>query len=81
MKAKVLKKFKDKYSGKIYKTGTVIEVTEERFEEIRNTDESLVEAVEEKADETADETADESTEEAAEEKAEEKKPARKTKAK
>jgi hypothetical protein len=69
MKAKVLKKFKDKYSGKIYKPGTVIEVTEERFEEIRNADKSLIEAVEEKA------------EEAAEEKAEEKKPARKTKAK
>ena len=73
MKAKVMKKFKDKYSGKIYKPGTVIEVTEERFEEIRNTDESFVEAVEEKAEESA--------EEAAEEKAEEKKPARKTKAK
>lgn len=77
MKAKVLKKFKDKYSGKIYKPGTVIEVTEERFEEIRNTDESFVEAVEEKAEEVAEE----STEEAAEKKAEEKKPARKTKAK
>lgn len=73
MKAKVLKKFKDKYSGKIYKPGTVIEVTEERFEEIRNTDKSLIEAAEKKAEEVA--------EEAAEEKAEEKKPARKTKAK
>lgn len=34
MKAKVLKRFKDKYSGKVYKAGEVITVSKERFEEI-----------------------------------------------
>lgn len=34
MKAKVLKPFKDKYSGEIYKVGEKITVTRERFEEI-----------------------------------------------
>lgn len=75
MKAKVLKKFRDKHTGKIRKVGTVFEVSEERFAEIRNTDESLVEAVEEKAEETATEDT------ATEEKAEEKKPAKKAKTK
>lgn len=69
MKAKVLKKFRDKRNGKIYKTGAIIEVTKDRFAEISKTDASLIEAVEEKADEAA-----------AEEKAEEKKPSKKAKA-
>lgn len=34
MKAKVLRKFKDKHSGKIYAAGEVITVTRERFDEI-----------------------------------------------
>lgn len=34
MKAKVLKKFKDKKNGKIRNVGDVIIVTEERFKEI-----------------------------------------------
>lgn len=34
MKAKVLKRFKDKYSGKVYKVGEVITISKDRFEEI-----------------------------------------------
>jgi hypothetical protein len=34
MKAKVLKQFKDKYSGKVYKQGDVITVSKERYAEI-----------------------------------------------
>lgn len=70
MKIKVLKKFRDKHTGKIHKVGTVLDVPKERFVEINKTDASLVEAVEEKAEETA-----------TEEKAEEKKPAKKAKTK
>lgn len=55
MKAKVLKKFRDKHTGKIYKVGTVIEVTKDRFAEIQKADASLVEAVEEKTEDTATE--------------------------
>ena len=37
MKAKVLKKFKDKYTGEVYKEGDVITVTKKRFAEILKT--------------------------------------------
>lgn len=47
MKAKVLRRFKDKYSGKVYKAGEVITISKERFEEIL-TVASLVEKVETK---------------------------------
>lgn len=44
MKVKVLKKFRDKYTKKIYKVDSVIEITKERFEEILKVD-KLVEVV------------------------------------
>lgn len=44
MKVKVLKKFRDKYTKKIYKVDSVIEITKERFEEILKVD-KLVEMV------------------------------------
>lgn len=47
MKVKVLKDFKDRYTGEKYKTGATITVTEERFAEILTVG-KLVEAVEEK---------------------------------
>lgn len=47
MKAKVLKRFRDKYSGKVYKAGEVITVSKARFEEIL-TVAPLVEKVETK---------------------------------
>lgn len=34
MKVKVLKKFKDKYNGKVYKVDDVITVSKERYAEI-----------------------------------------------
>lgn len=34
MKAKVLRRFRDKYSGKIYKVDEIITISKERFEEI-----------------------------------------------
>lgn len=34
MKAKVLRKFRDKYTGKIHNPGDIIIVSTERFEEI-----------------------------------------------
>ena len=58
MKAKVLVKFKDKYDlKKVYKVGDVIEVTEERFEEILQVG-PFVEAVIEKDEEPAEEPAE-----------------------
>lgn len=48
MQAKVLKDFKDKYTGKKHKAGSTITITEERFAEILTVD-KLVEAVEEKS--------------------------------
>ena len=44
MKAKVLKDFKDKYTGRRYKEGETISVSKERFDEILTVD-NLVEAV------------------------------------
>lgn len=75
MKAKVLKRFRDKRNGKIYDADSIIEVSKERFDEIIKTDASLVEVVEEKADEGEPE---ETTEETA---TEEKKPTKKVKTK
>lgn len=37
MRVKVLKRFKDKYTKKIYEIGEIIEVTNERYEEINST--------------------------------------------
>jgi len=44
MKAKVLKDFKDKYTGKRYTAGEIITVSKERFDEILTVD-KLVEEV------------------------------------
>ena len=46
MKAKVLRKFKDKYTGEIYDKGEVITITKKRFKEILEVAE-LVREVEE----------------------------------
>ena len=45
MRAKVLRTFKDKYSGKTYEVGQTITVTKERFEEILTVG-NLVEKIE-----------------------------------
>lgn len=48
MKVKVLKEFKDKYTGKIHKAGEVMMVTADRYNEIRKKGE-LVEEIKEPA--------------------------------
>ena len=48
MKAKVLRKFRDKYTKEIYETGQIIDITHERYEEINSTAHGvLVKAIEE----------------------------------
>ena len=37
MKVKVLRKFRDKYTKQVYDKGRIIEVTNERYEEINST--------------------------------------------
>ena len=37
MKVKVLRRFKDKYTKQVYDKGKIIEVTNERYEEINST--------------------------------------------
>ena len=53
MKVKVLKDFKDKYTGNLHKAGTTINVTEERFAEILTVG-KLVEAVPARKKKTAE---------------------------
>jgi hypothetical protein len=53
VKAKVLKSFKDKYSGKIYKPGETVNISKERFNEIL-TKGSLVEEIKAKKPKTAE---------------------------
>lgn len=49
MKVRVVKKFRDKYTKELYKKGQIIEVSNERYEEINSTAHGiLVEKIEEK---------------------------------
>ena len=57
MKVKVVKDFKDKYTGKRHMAGEFINVSKERFDEILTVD-VLVEAVEEDVVETTESTAE-----------------------
>ena len=51
MKARVLRRFKDKYTKKIYEKGDIIEVNNERYEEINSTAHGiLIEKVEDDID-------------------------------
>lgn len=51
MKAKVLRKFRDKYTKEIYETGQIIDITHERYEEINSTAHGiLIEKVEDDID-------------------------------
>ena len=58
MKAKVLKRFKDKHTGEVYRPGTIITVNKKRFAEILET----VKLVEEYTEEATEETTEEATE-------------------
>lgn len=49
MKAKVLKPFKDKHNGKVYKPGKILTISKKRFAEILEVDVLVEEVTEEKA--------------------------------
>lgn len=49
MKAKVLKPFKDKHNGKVYKPGEILTISKKRFTEILEVDVLVEEVTEEKA--------------------------------
>lgn len=51
MKVKVKQKFRDKYTGDIRFTGEIVEMSEERYEEINAKKNGLVEKAEEKTEE------------------------------
>lgn len=53
MKAVARKRFSDKYTGEVYEAGSVLELTPERYAEIRATDAGLVVAVVEESEQTA----------------------------
>lgn len=56
MKVKVITPFKDKVTGKTHNTGAEIEVSKERFEEIKKAGRYVVEVPEEGADKKATRT-------------------------
>ena len=47
MKAKVLKRFKDKHNGKVYEPGDIITISKKRFAEILEVDVLVEELTEE----------------------------------
>lgn len=51
MKAKVVKRFKDKYTGEIHEAGDIITVTKKRFKEILEVDALVEEVTEETTEE------------------------------
>ena len=51
MKAKVLKRFRDKNNGKVYETGDVITISKKRFAEILEVDMLVEEVTEETTEE------------------------------
>ena len=52
MKVLINKKFTDRYTKKVYKVGETIEVTEERYAEIKKTNAALVTAVQDDTEDT-----------------------------
>jgi len=75
MKVRVLRKFKDKHTGKMHMAGETITVTKERFEEILTVDKLVEEVTEEATEDVTEEATEDVTEEVTEE--EPKKTARK----
>lgn len=65
MKAVVKKRFRDKYTNEVYEAGSVLELTPERYAEIRATDADLIVAVVEEPEKMAEQqsTADPENEE------------------
>lgn len=54
MKAVAKKRFRDKYTDEVYEAGSVLELTPERYAEIRATDADLIVAVVEESEKTAE---------------------------
>lgn len=55
MKAKVLKKFKDKHTGKLHEVGNIIIISKERYAEILTVDKLVEEVKEPKKEKDAEE--------------------------
>lgn len=55
MKVKVVKRFKDKYTNRIYKEGEVIEITKKRYTEILKVDKTLINEIKEEKELKKDE--------------------------
>ena len=62
MRAVVKKRFKDKYTDEVYEAGSELELTTERYAEIRATDAALIVAVAEEPEQTAGQQGTEETE-------------------
>lgn len=54
MKAKVLRRFRDRYTGELYKEGKVLNISKERFDEIQAVATLLEEVKEKKKTEKKD---------------------------
>ena len=65
MRAVVKRRFKDKYTNEVYEAGSELEITPERYAEIRETDATLIVAVAEEPEQEAGQqgTADAETDE------------------
>ena len=59
MKVRVLRKFKDKHTGKMHMAGETITVTKERFEEILTVDKLVEEVTEEATEDVTEEVTEE----------------------
>lgn len=55
MKVKVIRRFTDKYTGAIYNKGDLIEITEERYEEILSVGEFVFKVAQDNAQNASDE--------------------------
>ena len=62
-RVKVLTAFKNKYTGALYAPGDILDITEERIEEIKAVADNLIEVIPEENDEVVKETIEEPKEE------------------
>lgn len=62
-RAKVLTAFRNKYTGALHAPGDILDITEERIEEIKAVADNLIEVIPEENDEVVKETIEEVKEE------------------
>lgn len=62
-RVKVLTAFKNKYTGALHAPGDILDITEERIEEIKAVADNLIEVIPEENDEVVKETIEEPKEE------------------